>query len=183
MAAPSATTGRNEEPDRPEQERDRARGESPLERADRNMLELLQELRVAQIGVQILFAGLISVTFTERFARVDATQRWVYVITLLLTVVSAGLLIAPAAVHRMLFGMGAKPQTVALGHKLFQAGLVTLALTLTSAVLLVLDVTLGRGTAIALSVAVLVLLGALWFVLPLPVRRSAERSETAGTRR
>lgn len=178
MAAPSATSSTDRPADRSAQERDRARGENPLERADRNMLELLQELRVAQIGVQILFAGLISVTFTERFARVDPAQRWMYVVTLLLTVVSAGLLIAPAAVHRMVFGMGAKPQTVTLGHRLFQAGLVTLALTLTGAVLLVLDVTLGRGAAIVFAVAVLVLLGGLWFALPLPVRRAAERAET-----
>lgn len=182
MAAPSATTGRNEEPDRPDRERDRARGESPLERADRNLSELLQELRVAQIGVTILFAGLISVSFTERFARVDATQRWIYIATVLLTVVSAGLLIAPAAVHRMTFAMGVKPQIVQFGHRLFQVGLAALALSLAAAVLLVLDVSLGRTEAMWLAAAVLLLLVGLWFVLPLPVRRSAERSEAAETR-
>ncbi len=157
-----------------------SRGERPLERADRNMLELLQELRVAQIGVQILFAGLISVTFTERFARVDATQRWIYVAVLLLTTVCTGLLIAPAAVHRMSFAMGVKPQVVRLGHRLFQVGLALLALTLTAAVLLVLDVTLGRVTALALTVPVLLVLVGLWFVLPLPVCRRASRA-TPGT--
>lgn len=115
---------------------DRSRGEGQLERADRNMLELLQEVRVAQVGVTILFAGLISVTFTERFARIDPTQRWMYVVALLLTTVTAGVLIAPAAAHRMSFGMGAKPQVVRLG------------------------------------------LVGLWFVLPRPVRRAAERAET-----
>lgn len=154
-----------------------SRGETPLERADRNMSELLQELRVAQIGVTILFAGLISVSFTERFARIDPTQRWIYVVTVLLTVISAGLLIAPAAVHRMTFSMGVKPQVVSLGHRLFQAGTATLALSLSSAVLLVLDVTLGRGPAIGLASVVLLLLVTLWFVLPLPVRWAAERAD------
>ena len=86
------------------------RGESELHRADRNMLELLQELRVAQIGVQILFAGLISVSFMERFANVNAFQRWTYVVTLLLAAVTTGLLVAPAAAHRMTFGRGVKPR-------------------------------------------------------------------------
>ncbi|MGQ0573292.1 MAG: DUF6328 family protein [Pseudonocardia sp.] len=155
--------------------RGRDRRESADERADRNMSELLQELRVAQIGVTILFAGLISLSFTERFARVDTTQRWTYVAAVLLTVMSAGLLIAPAAVHRMTFAMGVKPQVVALGHRLFQIGLAALALSLAAAVLLVLDVALGRGTAVAITAPVLGVLVALWFVLPLPVRRAAER--------
>lgn len=162
--------------DRSDRRPEHFRGEHPLERADRNMLELLQELRVAQIGVQILFAGLITVTFTERFTRVDTTQRWIYVAVLLLTTVCTGLLIAPAAVHRMSFGMGMKPQVVRLGHRLFQVGLAMLALTLSAAVLLVLDVTLGRMTALALTVPVLLVLVGLWFVLPLPAYRRAARA-------
>ena len=98
------------------------RGERPVERADRNMIEMLQELRVAQTGVQILFAFLLSLSFTERFARIDDFQRWTYVVTLLLTSVTTGLLVAPAAIHRMLFGRGVKAATVRLGHHLFVAG-------------------------------------------------------------
>jgi len=139
------------------------------------MNELLQELRVAQIGVTILFAGLLSVSFTERFARVDATQRWTYVVTVLLTVVSAGLLIAPASVHRVNFTMGVKPKVVLLGHQLFQAGLAALALSLASAVLLVFAVVLGWTFAILTAAAVLLVLIGLWFALPLPVRLSADR--------
>lgn len=140
------------------------------------MSELLQELRVAQIGVTILFAGLISVSFTERFARIDSVQRWTYVVAVLLTVVSTGLLIAPAAVHRLNFSIGVKPQIVHMGHRLFQAGLATLALSLVAAVLLVLEIALGRALAIPLAGTVLVVLVGLWFVLPLPVRRAAERA-------
>ncbi|MGD9525226.1 DUF6328 family protein [Pseudonocardia sp.] len=149
------------------------RSETDAERADRNLAELLQELRVAQIGVTILFAGLISLAFSERFARADQLQRWTYTIAVILTVVSVGLLIAPAAAHRMTFSLGVKAEVVRLGHRLFQVGLVALALALAAAVLLVLDVTLGRGMAIAVAAPVLVLLVLLWFVLPLPARRAA----------
>jgi hypothetical protein len=158
------------------------RAESKLHRADRNMLELLQELRVAQIGVQILFAGLISVSFMERFANVNAFQRWTYVVTLLLAAVTTGLLVAPAAAHRMTFGRGVKPQTVQLGHRLFVWGLVTLALSFAGAVLLVLDVTVGPVFGIAAAAAVAVLLLVLWFVVPLPVRGAGDEGDGARSR-
>jgi len=146
------------------------RGERPAERADRNMIEMLQELRVAQTGVQILFAFLLSLSFTERFTRIDEFQRWTYVITLLLTALTTGLLVAPAAIHRMLFGKGVKAATVRIGHRLFIAGLAALTLTLTGAVLLVLDVAVGRVFAWWSAAVILVVLVGLWFVLPLPVR-------------
>jgi hypothetical protein len=151
------------------------RGERPLERADRNMIEMLQELRVAQTGVQILFAFLLSMSFTERFERVDDVQRWTYVVTLLLTTLTTGLLVAPAAIHRILFGRGVKMEVVGLGQRLFVSGLVALAFTLVGAVLLVLDVAIGRDRAIPIAAVVLVVLLLLWFVLPLPVLRRAER--------
>ncbi len=153
------------------------RGERPVERADRNMIEMLQELRVAQTGVQILFAFLLSLSFTERFTRIDDFQRWTYVITLLLTSVTTGLLVAPAAIHRMLFGRGVKAATVRIGHHLFVAGLAALTLTLVGAVLLVLDVAVGRSFALWSAGALGVLLVGLWFVLPLPLR---DRNDTAG---
>jgi hypothetical protein len=153
------------------------RDETPAERADRNMSELLQELRVVQAGVQILIAFLLSMSFTERFARIDEFQRWVYVVTLLLSMLTAGLLIAPAAVHRVTHGRGLKPEIVQTGHRLFAAGLATLVLTLAGATLLVLDVAVNRSFAITCAVVVGVLLGALWFVLPLPLMRFQLREE------
>jgi hypothetical protein len=155
------------------------RDEGPLRRADRNMLELLQELRVAQTGVQILFAFLLTLSFTDRFGRIDEVQRWTYVATLLLSVLTAGLLVAPAAAHRLTFQQGLKPETVQLGQRLFVTGLATLALTLTGAVLLVLDVAVGRGFAIAAASGVGLALVGLWFVLPLPLlrRSSNHRSQ------
>ena len=147
------------------------RGESPEARADRNMNELLQELRVVQAGVQILVAFLLSMSFTERFARIDEFQRWTYVVTLLLSMLTAGLLIAPAAVHRATFRRGLKPEIVQTGHKLFATGLAALVLTLAGAALLVLDVAVGRTFAVVGAIAVGLVLAGLWFVLPLPLLR------------
>jgi Family of unknown function (DUF6328) len=152
------------------------RGERPPERADRNMVEMLQELRVAQTGVQILFAFLLSLSFTQRFADIDDFQRWTYVVTLLLTTLTTGLLVAPAAIHRMLFGRGVKAITVRIGHRLFVAGLAALALTLVGALLLVLDVSVGRSFAVWASVLSGVGLIGLWFVVPLPVRARNEHA-------
>ncbi len=159
------------------------RGERPVERADRNMIEMLQELRVAQTGVQILFAFLLSLSFTERFARIDDFQRWTYVVTLLLTSVTTGLLVAPAAIHRMLFGRGVKAATVRIGHHLFVAGLAALTLTLVGAVLLVLDVAVGRSFALWSAVRLGVLLVGLWFVLPLPLRERNDARRRGRRRR
>ena len=156
------------------------RGEGPLRRADRNMLELLQELRVAQTGVQILFAFLLSLSFTDRFGSIDQMQRWTYVVTLLLSAVTAGLLVAPAAVHRVTFRRGVKAETVQMGHRLFTAGLATLVLTLTGAVLLVLDVAVGRTFAVPMAVVVGIVLIVLWFVLPLPLLRHARARDDEG---
>lgn len=156
---------------------DTSRGETLLARADRNMVEMLQELRVAQTGVQILFAFLLSLSFTDRFGRIDAMQRWTYVVTLLMTTVTLGLFVAPAAVHRLLFGRRVKPAVVRVGQRLFLAGLVALALTLTGAVLLVLDVAVGRSLAVPVTAGVGVMLVGLWFVLPISVLRRAQREE------
>ena len=156
------------------------RDESRLQRADRNMAELLQELRVVQAGVQILFGFLLSLSFTERFARIDAFQRWTWVVTLLLSVVTAGLLVAPAAVHRITFRRGLKPETVQFGHRLFACGLVALALTLAGAVLLVLDVAVGRSFAVVVAGAVGVFLIGLWFLLPAPLLRRTRAEDDDG---
>jgi len=172
MEGPDANTATDD--DRPE---------GRLERADRNLSELLQELRVAQTGVQILFAFLLSLSFQPRFETIDATQRWTYVTTLLMSVVTAGLLVAPAAVHRVTFGQGLKIQTVQLGHRLFTSGLATMALTLTGAVLLVLDVTMGRAFAIPVAAAAGIMLLGLWFLLPLPLLRHARDEPDDGESR
>jgi hypothetical protein len=151
--------------------RDSRAGEPPELRADRNMNELLQELRVSQTGVQVLFGFLLSLSFTERFTSIDATQRWIYVVTLLLATATTALLVAPVAVHRMVFHRGVKPQLVTLSHRLASTGLVSLAMTLVGAVLLVLDLAIGRGPAIVIAAVAVLMFAVLWYVLPLPLRR------------
>ncbi|MFD4630966.1 DUF6328 family protein [Streptomyces sp. NPDC058284] len=150
-----------------------ARNETPLERADRNFAELLQELRVTQTGVQILFAFLLSLAFTSRFPALDAVQRGTYVTTLLLAVLAAALFTAPAALHRSLFQQRAKPLVVRVSSRLAGVGLGVLVLALTGSVLLVVDVTVGRVAGAAAGVGTLLVCIGLWGVLPRLVRRPA----------
>lgn len=147
------------------------RQETPDQRADRNLVELLQELRVVQTGVQIVFAFLLGVAFTNRFPGLDGFQRDTYVVTLLLTVVSSALLATPVALHRGLFHRGVKRRIVDLSGRLAEAGLVFLALSLNGAVLLLMDVVLGRTWAIAITAVSTVMFAGLWFVLPRALRR------------
>ncbi|MFF7144290.1 DUF6328 family protein [Streptomyces nodosus] len=145
--------------------------ESPEARADRNLVELLQELRVVQTGVQIVFAFLLGAAFTSRFPQLSTFQHGSYVVTLLLTVVAAVILATPVALHRGLFHRGLKSRIVALSALLAQVGLVFLAMALNGAVLLLMDVVLGRTAAIAITAITVTLFAGLWFVLPWAIRR------------
>jgi hypothetical protein len=148
------------------------RDESEAQRLDRNYSELLQELRVAQAGVQILFAFVLSLAFQNRFATISDLQKTMYVITLLLSAGAAALLIAPVAFHRLVFRRRQKDDLVVVTNRLAIAGLVALFLAMVSAVLLILDVVLGNAWAVVLTVLVALWFLGLWFVLPLPARRS-----------
>ncbi|MGW0711171.1 DUF6328 family protein [Streptomyces sp. NPDC002643] len=155
---------------------DRAdRDETPLERADRNFSELLQELRVTQTGVQILFAFLLTLAFTPRFEDLDSVQRATYITTLLLAVLAAALFTAPAALHRSLFQQNAKPTIVRVSSRLATVGLAVLMPALAGSVLLVVDVTLGRTAGIIAGVGTLAVCLGLWNLLPRWVRGAAER--------
>lgn len=142
-----------------------------MERADRNFVELLQELRVVQTGVQFLFAFLLTLAFTTRFPELDSFERGTYVTTLLLTVVAAGLFTAPAALHRALFGQGAKERIVTVSSRLAGTGMAVLALALAGAVLLVVDVVHGMPEGIAAGAGTLLVCGGLWALLPWLVGR------------
>lgn len=148
-----------------------------LERADRNYGELLQELRIIQTGVQILFAFLLTLAFTARFPMLDTAQRTMYITTLLLAVLAAALFTAPAALHRTLFQRGAKPEIVRASSRLAGAGMSVLMLALTGSVLLVVDVVLGRVEGVIAGSVTLMVCGGLWGLLPQFVRRHAARSE------
>jgi hypothetical protein len=146
------------------------RAEEPLQRADRNFAELLQELRVVLTGVQILFGFLLTLPFSARFDGLDGTQRTVFVVTLACAAVSSTLLVAPVAAHRLLFQRGRKRELVRSGHRLALAGLAFLALALSAGLLLVLDVAVGRATAVVMAAVLLALTVVLWVVLPLRQR-------------
>ncbi|MDG4856863.1 DUF6328 family protein [Streptomyces sp. T-3] len=151
------------------------RDETKLEQADRNYGELLQELRIIQTGVQILFAFLLTLAFTPRFATLDTLQRAVYITTLLLAVLAAALFSTPAALHRTLFQRGAKPEIVRTSSRLAGAGMSVLMLAMTGSVLLVVDVVLGRVEGAIAGSATLLVCGGLWGLLPQFVRRRAAR--------
>jgi small-conductance mechanosensitive channel len=151
---------------------EQGRRETPLERADRNFTELLQELRVTQTGVQILFAFLLTLAFTQRFPTLDTVQRATYVTTLLLAVVAAALFTAPAALHRSLFQQNAKAAIVRVSSRLATIGMAVLMLAFTGSVLLVVDVSLGRVAGIAAGAGTLLVCVGLWRVLPWVVRRA-----------
>jgi hypothetical protein len=157
-----------------------ARGETPLQRADRAYGEILQEVRVAQTGVQILFAFLLALAFQARFGSITSFQRHTYVVTLLLCAAATALLIAPAAYHRLVYRMRLKQHLVQIANRLALAGLVLLLLSLVSAVLLVMDVVVGRVPAIALAAVVLVWFTVWWFVLPLTSRARHRDAEGHG---
>ena len=143
-----------------------SRNETDAERLDRNYAELLQELRVAQTGVQILFAFLLTIAFQQRFTSLDTFQRDVYLGTLIAAAVAAVLLIAPVAAHRLLFRQGLKDELVAYTGRLAAAGLAFLTLAILGAVLLIVDVVVGAPAAAVVTGAMAALVLLVWYVLP-----------------
>lgn len=153
------------------------REETEEERLDRNLGELLQELRVALPGVQVLFAFLLAVPFQKNFGETSEFEKKIYFATLLLTALSAALLIAPSAYHRLTFRYQQKHRLVFIANRLAIAGLATLALAMTCAVMLVTNFLFGAvATTVVTSVLVLAMFVLLWAVLPLK-RRLRYRDE------
>jgi hypothetical protein len=151
------------------------RNETELERCDRHLAELLQEVRVAQTGVQVLFGFLLMVPFTARFSSVTPGQRWLYFGTLAAAGAAAMLLIAPGAQHRVLFRCGDKEHIVRMANRYAIAGLVCVAFAMIGALLLIADVVLGHPEAgIVGAVAALTSLWC-WYVQPLRRRYALHR--------
>ena len=147
------------------------RGETPDQVLDRNLNELLQELRVAFTGVQLLFAFLLTLPFQARFDRLDDVGLTVYTVTLLSTALATLILIAPVSFHRLVFRRRQKAALVEVADRLLLTGLALLLLAITSATLLVLDVALGRPSAVVGAVVVAAFGVVLWYVLPFRQRR------------
>jgi Family of unknown function (DUF6328) len=147
-------------------------GETEAERDDRNLIELLQELRVAGLGVQVLFGFLLSLPFTTRFVQLNHAQRGLYVASLLLAAVSIGLLLAPVAYHRLVFRQHQKEQLVKDANILAILGLAAVGLAISASVLLVVGYVDPGFIATVITVLTLCLFAVLWFVLPLVRRRT-----------
>ena len=147
------------------------RGESAAQRADRNLGELLQELRVAGLGVQVLFGFLLSLPFTSRFTRLSPAQRDLYLATLVLAAVATALLVGPVAYHRLVFRQGQKERLVRAASVMAIGGLAAVALAVCAAVLLVSSYVGGGLAASLITAFVAGLFGLLWFVFPLARRR------------
>ncbi|MYS23452.1 hypothetical protein GA0115240_15257 [Streptomyces sp. DvalAA-14] len=144
--------------------------ETPEERADRRWGDLLQELRVAQTGVQILFGFLLTVVFQQRFTGLSAADRHLYTVTVVLGAATTGALIGPVSMHRLLTGRRLKPETVLLASRLTVLGLVLLLCTMASTLLLVLRVAIHDSWAAWLVGAMVVWFALCWFALPLWAR-------------
>lgn len=138
-------------------------------RLDRELLELLNELRVVLPGVQALFAFLLIVPFNDRFAGVTGRERSVYVVALLASAIACVFLTTAPALHRLRFRRHDKAQLLRVGNRCAIAGMVALAVAMVAAVFLVTEVLLGAGVALALTAAVAVPLALLWWVLPTAV--------------
>ncbi len=150
--------------------------ETEDERLDRELDQLLQELRVAMPGVQVLFAFLLAVPFQQRFAQVTEFQKDVYFGTLLASAVASALLIAPTAYHRMMFRGRDKPRLVKMSSRFALAGLAALAVAMSGAILLVTDF-LFEGSIVPVTIVLTsAMFVGLWFVLGLVRRMSNERS-------
>lgn len=155
-------------------------GESPAERADRNFSDLLQELRVTQTGVQILFAFLLILAFEPRFADLDRLAVIVYVVTVLCCAAAAIFLIAPVALHRAMFALGRKGEVVAVSAKQAKTGLALLGVAIVGATLLALDSALPRWLAVVIVAGIALTLLTVWYVVPTRrVRRKAAPDPTA----
>jgi hypothetical protein len=151
------------------------RPETDAERVDRNLGELLGELRVALPGVQVLFAFLLVVPFNQRFADVTPFQEKVYFVTLLCSAAASAFLIAPSVHHRVEFRRQDKEHIVVVGNRLATAGLAFLAIAMTGVILLVTDVLFHTAMTVAAAVVVGATFAVLWFALPLRRRRLASR--------
>ncbi len=147
------------------------RDESEAERADRNLAELLQELRVAGLGVQVLFGFLLSLPFTNRFTRLSQGQRELYLATLVLAAVATALLLGPVAFHRLVFRRGQKERLVRAANVMAIAGLAAVGLAVSAAVLLVTGYVTSTLPAVLITVLVTCMFGLLWFAFPLAYRR------------
>jgi hypothetical protein len=144
-------------------------------------MELLQELRVAGLGVQVLFGFLLSLPFSVRFPNLDQAQRALYVASLTMSALSTALLCAPVAYHRTVFRRHQKSRLLRMANAMALLGLITVAMAISTAVLLVISF-IERGVLVVLiSAVVVVSFAVLWFALPLSSRLQSRAGEARAT--
>lgn len=146
--------------------------ESPDTRLARNVNELLQELRVAQAGVQFLFGFLLAVAFTEHYAKASGFEQAVHLVAVVFATAAVGCLTAPAAWHRVLFRQGQRPIILRVANRLAVIGLACLAVAMTATVLLLFEVVAGPVIAVVFATLFAALFGVLWFLLPMRYRNN-----------
>lgn len=141
-------------------------GESRKERSTRRWNEMLQELRVAQTGVQVLTGFLLTVPFSQGFTSLDATDKVAYLVTVSASILAAGLLIAPVAFHRVLFKKHEKEWVVEAANQSARIGLAMLGVTMSGVMFLVFDVVVSTVAAVIATSATAAVLVLLWLVVP-----------------
>jgi hypothetical protein len=157
---------------------DPGRHESEEEREDRNLIELLQELRVASIGIQVLFGFLLSLPFTARFGKLDVAQRRLYIASLLIAALATALLSAPVAYHRIVFRQHKKGRLLKVANAMALGGMASVGIAVSSSVLLVSGVVF-RGIVVPLiSVLVTGMFVVLWLVIPVLSGRFEDSDES-----
>jgi len=142
------------------------RHETQAERIDRNLTELLQELRVAGIGVQVLFGFLLSLPFTNRFDHLVGYRRGIYVADLLVTAIAAALLSTPVAYHRIVFRQHKKAGLLRVANIVALLGLAAVAVAVSGAVFLAVSVVYSSALAAAIGGVSAAAFVGLWFVMP-----------------
>jgi predicted neutral ceramidase superfamily lipid hydrolase len=146
--------------------------ESDKERVDRELIELLNELRVALPGIQVLFAFLLTVPFSQRFGQMNTGQRSAFFVAFLCTAISSILLIAPTLLHRLNFRTGDKEEILFISNRLMIIGTLFLAGAMNAAVYLIADVMYGGPQSVVVGVVIGVFLLSIWYALPLSRRRA-----------
>lgn len=146
------------------------RRETEMERLDRNWSDLLQELRVAQTGVQLLTGLLLTVPFQARFVELALSHRIVYLVAVSLSAISTALLIAPVVMHRVLFRQHARRTLVSAAQRFALSGLIVLGVAVVAVIVLIFDVVVGPLGAVIAGVVTFLVFAALWGVTPMLAR-------------
>ncbi len=144
--------------------------EDEPQRLARNINDLLQELRVALAGVQILFGFLLSIVFTDTYRRASNVQRGAHLVAVAFALIAMALMTAPAAWHRLLFRQRQRPEILRVSNGFAIAGLASLAMAMSATIFLLADVVLGGWPAILACALTIAGFGVLWFILPLRQR-------------